>query len=109
MEIVARGEDLVLPAATAIAAATPSNMRKVRCLRCGKEKVGELHPGDGAANKLGYCKVPENERHNGWIVPDGFAIADTRPKAGSKSIRRAWKRRKEILKITDEQHFDGWP
>jgi hypothetical protein len=45
MEIIARGDNLVLPAAAVAAAAAPSNMKKVRCLRCGKEKVGELHPG----------------------------------------------------------------
>jgi hypothetical protein len=35
MEIVARGENLVLSAASVGAAAAPSNMNKVRCLRCG--------------------------------------------------------------------------
>jgi hypothetical protein len=108
MEIVARGESLVLSATSVGAAAAPSNTNKVRCLRCGNEKVGDLHPGDGAANKLEYCKVPENERHEGWIVPNGFQIGDTREKTDSRAVRGAWKRQKKELDIEDEQQFDGW-
>ncbi len=103
MEVVARGENLVPPAASVGAAAAPSNMSKLRCLRCGKKKVSDLHPGDGVE----YCKVPENERHEGWIVPAGYGIGDTRRKADRQSIRRAWKLQKEDLSIRDEQQFDG--
>ena len=105
MEVVARGENLVPPAASVGAAAAPSNMRKLRCLRCGKKKVSDLHPGDGVE----YCKVPENERHEGWIVPDGFNIGDTRKKADSRAVRRAWKGRRIALEIKEEEEFDGWP
>jgi hypothetical protein len=30
----------------------------------------------GAAITPEYCKVPVNERHKGWIVPEGFEIGD---------------------------------
>jgi hypothetical protein len=112
MKIVGREAHLLLPAAALVRVASASRtVYKARCYRCGRAKVGELgvHPGDGAANKLEYWKVPENERQEGWNVPDGYAIGDTRGKADRKSIRRAWKRLKKEKGIEDEQQFDGWP
>jgi hypothetical protein len=76
----------VLPAAAVIAAAAFSNVKALR-----------IHW--NAARK-----VPENGRHDGGIVPDGFHIGD----AGCRAIRRAWKRQKRDLEIEDEQQFDGW-
>jgi hypothetical protein len=96
-------------ASSVIATLSFSKMKAVCCLCCGREKTGELHPGDGAANKQGYCKLPDNEQHQGWVVPAGYAIGDTRGKADTRAIKWAWKRRKEELGILDEQQFDGWP
>jgi hypothetical protein len=108
-EIAGRERDLVLPAASVDAASAGGMVNKARCYRCGRAKVGELHPGDGAANKPEYCKVPENERHEGWIVPSGYAAGDAKLKADHRSIRRAWKRQKATLSIREEQQFEGWP
>jgi hypothetical protein len=45
-----------------------------------------------------------------WIIPSGYeVVGDTRKRTNIKSIRRAWRHRKNELKIVmQEPHFPDW-
>jgi hypothetical protein len=90
-------------------ASSKKRKRKMRCLRCGGEKLGSHHKPNAPNTSAEYCAVPSLYRTSYWLVPDGYEIGDTKKKTGNSSIKYKWKRRKKELGLPlDEPNFPGW-
>lgn len=78
---------------------------KFRCYRCGLHKTGEDHKAGSAKNSVEYYTVPVEKRLNGWIVPDGYEVGDTRKAAETRTVRRNWNRHKQQNGIIEHANF----
>jgi hypothetical protein len=89
-------------------ASSKKRKRKMRCLRCGGEKLGSHHKLNAPTTSAEYFAVPSLYLTSHWLVPDGYEIGDTRKKTRNSSIKYKWKRRKKELGLPfDESNFPG--
>jgi len=114
METVREGRHLgvpvplwaVPPAPIAVTHQEPAS--QYRCYRCGLHKTGKAHASNSAKNSIGYCTVAPADRFPGWIVPPGYEVSDTRKASDARTVKRAWKRHKEVNGIVEHEDFQDW-
>jgi len=99
MRVVQRGDHLAPPRVKRVSHAK-------RCCRCGLEKTGSCHAGGVSRTSADCCTSTRSQ--NGWIVPAGCALGDTRAVASQRQIKADWNKHKKNHSIEDEMLFQGW-